>query len=400
MIGSLAATERVAYWLLVLSLGLTLFKLLAAQVVFGLAALLWLRLVTTDRQAAPLPAFTWPLVIYAGLTIVSALVSADRRTSVLDLRQLVLFLMVPMVMRLMRGERAARAIDVIIAMGAAGATVGVVQGMMVGSPGDLANRPMGTLSHYMTYSGLIMLVLCAAVARLLFHPHQRIWPGVAIPALVVALAVTMSRNAYVGAVVGVGTLLAAKRARLLLVLPIIAALVFVLAPASIRARALSVFDPQDESIRDRVQMIQMGRDMIRDHPLFGVGPDRVGQVYSQYLRPNPVHPYNPHLHNVPVQIAAERGLPALAAWLAFVASALAGLFRQLRHGPARDIAAAGVSAIIAMLVAGLFEYNFGDSEFLMLFLGLVTLPFAARLPVTAAAGLERVEGATVAASIR
>ena len=31
-----------------------------------------------------------------------------------------------------------------------------------------------------------------------------------------------------------------------------------------------------------------------------------------------------------------------------------------------------------MLAAGLFEYNFGDSEFLMLFLILVTLPFAVR----------------------
>jgi hypothetical protein len=30
-----------------------------------------------------------------------------------------------------------------------------------------------------------------------------------------------------------------------------------------------------------------------------------------------------------------------------------------------------------MLAAGMFEYNFGDSEFLMLFLVLVTLPYAA-----------------------
>ena len=41
------------------------------------------------------------------------------------------------------------------------------------------------------------------------------------------------------------------------------------------------------------------------------------------------------------------------------------------------LAAAGVAAIAAMLSAGLFEYNFGDSEFLMLFLVVVTLPFAA-----------------------
>ena len=35
-----------------------------------------------------------------------------------------------------------------------------------------------------------------------------------------------------------------------------------------------------------------------------------------------------------------------------------------------------------MLTAGMFEYNFGDSEFLMLFRVLVTLPYAAdRAPV-------------------
>ena len=34
-------------------------------------------------------------------------------------------------------------------------------------------------------------------------------------------------------------------------------------------------------------------------------------------------------------------------------------------------------AIAAMVAAGLFEYNFGDSEFLMLFLVLITLPYAA-----------------------
>jgi hypothetical protein len=30
-----------------------------------------------------------------------------------------------------------------------------------------------------------------------------------------------------------------------------------------------------------------------------------------------------------------------------------------------------------MITAGMFEYNFGDSEFLMLFLLLMTLPYAA-----------------------
>jgi hypothetical protein len=43
----------------------------------------------------------------------------------------------------------------------------------------------------------------------------------------------------------------------------------------------------------------------------------------------------------------------------------------------RLVTAAALAALISTLAAGLFEYNFGDSEFLMLFLLVVTLPFAA-----------------------
>jgi O-antigen ligase len=84
-----------------------------------------------------------------------------------------------------------------------------------------------------------------------------------------------------------------------------------------------------------------------------------------------------HLHNVPMQIAAERGLPALAMWLWFVGSAIAGLKALVDRARHRVPVATALAAMAAMLTAGLFEYNFGDSEFLMLFLILLTLPFAA-----------------------
>jgi hypothetical protein len=54
----------------------------------------------------------------------------------------------------------------------------------------------------------------------------------------------------------------------------------------------------------------------------------------------------------------------------------AGLIRRLKI-PESRFGAAALSCIIAMLAAGQFEYNFGDSEFLMLFLVFATLPFAA-----------------------
>jgi hypothetical protein len=86
-----------------------------------------------------------------------------------------------------------------------------------------------------------------------------------------------------------------------------------------------------------------------------------------------------------MQIAAERGLPALAAWIVFIAVLTTRVFQCFRDSQDRVLAAAALAAIAAMLAAGMFEYNFGDSEFLMLFLVVVTLPFAAGRPTHAAA---------------
>lgn len=117
--------------------------------------------------------------------------------------------------------------------------------------------------------------------------------------------------------------------------------------------------------------------MVADHPLTGVGPNMVERVYAQYRDPTAVARINPHLHNVPVQIAAERGLPALGIWVWFVVTATWDALRTFRTSRHRFLAATALAGIVGMLAAGLFEHNFGDSEFLMLFLVLLTLPFAA-----------------------
>ena len=124
-------------------------------------------------------------------------------------------------------------------------------------------------------------------------------------------------------------------------------------------------------------MIRSGIRIIKDYPLTGVGPDMVMDVYPVYRDKSAVNQLNPHLHNVPLQIAAERGLPALAVWLVFVFVLIRDLLRQRRDSALRFLPNTGVAVVAAMLAAGMFEYNFGDSEFLMLFLVLVTLPYAA-----------------------
>ena len=124
----------------------------------------------------------------------------DPVASVTDSKQLILFLLVPVVARFARAGLAMKVIDVVIALGAAGALVGIVQARMFGYD-NLSQRPMGSLSHYMTYSGVLMLVTCAAVARLVFYRREWIWPAIALPALIVALAFTLTRNAWIGTAV-------------------------------------------------------------------------------------------------------------------------------------------------------------------------------------------------------
>jgi O-antigen ligase len=124
-------------------------------------------------------------------------------------------------------------------------------------------------------------------------------------------------------------------------------------------------------------MIRSGIRIIRKYPLTGVGPDMVMGVYPGFRDEAAVNQLNPHLHNVPVQIAAERGLPALFAWLWFIVVLVRDFVRQQRVVTFKFLPKAGIAIVAAMVAAGMFEYNFGDSEFLMLFLLLVTLPYAA-----------------------
>ncbi|MDA1307842.1 MAG: O-antigen ligase family protein [Acidobacteria bacterium] len=369
--------QRLAgFWLVALSLSATFWSIAVAQITLGLAVILWVIVTTRTREWRQVPAFMLPLLAYAGWTMVSAAASVDPLESLKDTKQLLLFLMVPVVATFVRGALATRAVDIVIAVASAAAVYGIAQFNLWGFD-NVDNRVVGPLSHWMTFSGVLMLVSGAALARLLYSGREWIWPAIAVPALVVALFYTLTRNAMIGLVAAVGVLLAERQWRLLLVLPVLG-LLLLAAPAAITDRIQSTWDLNNLSNRDRIAMLRSGVEMVKDNPVTGVGPDMVKVVYAQYRDATyAVNDVNPHLHNVPMQIAAERGLPALALWLWFVFVASRDLWRQLRSGDQKAVAGAGVAAMVAMLVAGLFEYNFGDSEFLMLFLGLLTLPYAA-----------------------
>jgi len=348
----------------------------AAGICLGVTLTFWALSLALHHDRVHVPRMFVPLLVYAALTLVSSAFAPDPRASFIDDKQLVLFLIVPAVYQLARGSRARMILNVIITVGALSATIGIVQYGVL-EYDNLGRRPEGLLTHYMTYSGVLMLVICAVWARLLFS-RDRLWPALMIPALMVALTLTSTRSAWVGACAAIALLLALKRDfRFMTLLPILAAIFFAVAPPQITGRFYSMFDLKDPTTRDRLVMLRIGEGMIRDHPLTGVGPNMVEREYAQYRGEDDSQRVNPHLHNVPVQIAAERGLPALAVWLWFIIVLVIDLAKGLKAQRDGFLSGAAIAAVVGMLAAGLFEYNFGDSEFLMLFLVLVTLPYAA-----------------------
>lgn len=197
-----------------------------------------------------------------------------------------------------------------------------------------------------------------------------------------ALVVSRTRSAWLGLAAGALAVATLRAPRTAWLVPIGIAGVLALRPAPVLDR-LTV---SDASSVDRYYMWQAGLDMIEDKPVFGQGPGMIKFVYPQYRWPQAPNPTTSHLHNNLVQIAAERGLPCLAWWLWLMVAAMGGAWREVRRAalpgslpsPSRWVAAATLAVLVAMLTAGLFEYNFGDSEVLMFTLIVIALPYALR----------------------
>jgi putative inorganic carbon (HCO3(-)) transporter len=244
-------------------------------------------------------------------------------------------------------------------------------------------RVRGPFSIYMTFGGVLLLGALFFMAYLANAPWRHAWwmaPAGAVS--VTALAFTYSRNAWLGLAAGaLALVVTARRAgRILLLLLGIGALVVVVSPTTVVNRARSIVDLHDKTIRDRLAMWQSGLAMIHDHPLLGVGPGEVRAWYAQYRRPEAIRPSTGHLHNSTIQLAAERGLLAVAVWLwiwfVFFREGCR-IFARLAPEPSvgRALCCASLAGVAGFLVAGLFEHNFGDGEVVMLVYALMALPF-------------------------
>jgi O-antigen ligase len=300
-----------------------------------------------------------PLVLFAAASLVSAVFSLDPVQSFDKLPRLAVLLLVPLAAALMDREWWPRLVAALAIVTTTLAVWGIVQYMQ--GANDLSHRIQGPLSHYMLYAGWLLLGVCVVLAELLLNHARRLWLLLP-PALLgpVALLLSFTRNAWVGLAAGLLLLAAVWHRRLLLLYPVVALALWFVFPRPVLERVISIFDLRQAANYDRVCMTISGLQMVRDFPLTGVGLDMVDRLYPLYRRDDAPRWRVPHLHNNPVQIAAERGLPALAAYLWLIGAFFTVTWRGLPRlsGERRAGVAASLTAVLAITVAGLFEYNF------------------------------------------
>jgi O-antigen ligase len=361
-------------------------------------ALLTLHLLWRLRDPAERAAARWPLwapvLAFSAVTILSALLSGSPAASLESAKGLLLVAALYVVADAVRDPEAAGRFLLGLSLAATvAALVGLLQvGLCPGADAPAAprwlyhrcDRAHGFFSIYMTLAGVLSLALLATLPRLLLGgPELR---RLAAPwlAMLAALVVTYTRGAWIGFAAGVITVTATVR-RARWVLPaglLLLAGGALLAPYELRHRFLSMADPEEAGVRERVYMWRSALAMWRERPLLGIGPGGVKREYPAHARPEAVKKRTSHVHSTPLQILVERGVLGLAAWLAIWAAFFTrcvGLLRRLPReaAPARALVVGSLAALVGFLVAGLSEYNFGDSEVVMVAWALMALPWAA-----------------------
>jgi putative inorganic carbon (HCO3(-)) transporter len=196
-----------------------------------------------------------------------------------------------------------------------------------------------------------------------------------------SLVLNFTRGVWLGGVVATLYIVARWKARALWAIPVLLLVADLAAPSMIRQRVSLALHPNDDpALAIRLEMWGVGLRMVREHPWVGVGPENIPRVYTQYLLPGttPIAGYHNHLHDNFLQLAAERGLLCLAAWLGFMLALGWNILRiRDRLSRWRWVADAAFAAWLAFLAEGFFEYNFGTSPVLMVFLLLMSTPFVA-----------------------
>ncbi|MGH9871148.1 MAG: O-antigen ligase family protein [Pyrinomonadaceae bacterium] len=248
-------------------------------------------------------------------------------------------------------------------------------------------RATGFYGQFVTYAEVLQLIIALAMGIFVSLPVKRSWVGgvllVSLAGLGGALLLTVTRASWLGCLVSTLIILLIGIGRRTMILIGILSIPLVLAGLFIlqQKRNVAFIDQTDQSTTWRETVWREGIKLLVSKPrhlLLGIGMDSVKWHWREWgMFDNGRIPWG-HMHSNLLQIALERGLPALILWLAFLFTYARTLWRSLRNGTKlgwieRGILLGALGGLIGFFTSGLVHYNWGDSEVIMVFFMIMGL---------------------------
>jgi Lipid A core - O-antigen ligase and related enzymes len=349
----------------------------ASSEVFAFAAIvtvaycLWRRLLVPSFHI-----LYFPLALYGLDSTISAFVAPRQIHSFGEGALWGKMLLFPTALILLRNVPRSRhtVLRMVLVFGALASSMGLAQYVTGGGFRDLEHRITGPASHVMTLSGLLLPVALTYIVLWIYDARNlALIAGGVVTNL--ALLITFTRSAWLGWIVAIVVLLVLKWPKALAWAVPVAILAISFAPLPLFSRVISSFDTRQSSNLDRIRMAEAGLEIVKDYPVFGVGPANVKEAYPLYRKHDAPRFRIPHLHNNVIQLLAERGVLALVAYLMLQWLFLRECIRAW-GGPATKYAEIGVVVAVGLAAAGLFEFNFGDTEVFWVMLDLFAIVIA------------------------
>ncbi|WP_139977275.1 O-antigen ligase family protein [Nocardioides litoris] len=210
----------------------------------------------------------------------------------------------------------------------------------------------------------VLAVLATGVALTADRPAVRRGGAVAALLLLGALGLSLSRGAWVGAVVGLVALaVLVPRARRPLgrATAVVAAVVGLLGlvgvgpAAEVVGRLGSLATTGDNPYDQRPIIWGQAFRLIQESPVLGQGPGGYTAAAAEGALPDGTFLEVEHAHNLLLNVAVEHGLPGLAALLCLVAG-LAALVRTRTTATSDPLPRVLTAALVVVLGHGFFDY--------------------------------------------
>jgi putative inorganic carbon (hco3(-)) transporter len=349
----------------------SMFSISITQISFSIGVLAWLLKVHLTKSWKKIHGTPvgLPILCFCLASILAVITSVDFETSLKSLKKLFQFAVFFWVVNTVENERQKDLLlKLLIFAGIMASLLGFSQAWTTAV--GLQTRVSGTMSIYMTFAGVLMLVGLLALGRVLFKNTKEIWVMGAVGVIAFCLLLTLTRQAWLGFFVGTLMLTAFWNKKYLLSIPIVIIGLLIFSPESVKDRLFSLIDSRDWTLQARLYLWQGGWEIFRDYPITGCGFKCVDVLHSQYPDPSGYIARLKGMHNNIIQLLVDTGILGLGTWLSIWVAYFLNIYKKWEQITLNDntkgLIMGSLAAVFGFLAGGMFETNFYDSEVVML----------------------------------